>query len=383
MRSGRFLFVVWNGGGNVPPALALGQRLARRGHRVHFLGPRALRSRVDAAGCTFSAYRTVPDWDGSRGRAFEDQPDAFIDLLCGGCVADDVLGGLASTQADVAVVDCMLAAALCAAECARVPTAAFVHLLFQPWVELWGERLLAVNDLRARLGLPALEQETPRALLESVSRTLIMTARSLDFPMRLPAHARYVGPVFPWPSPSRRTSPRPADAPGVLICFSTTYQHQQGPLQRTLDALSSLPVRAVLTLGDGLSEREIEVPSNVSVSRWVPHADVLPLARVTVTHAGHGTVIASLAHGVPLVCVPLGREQFWNAERVTALGAGRTVSAKASVRTLRTAIRDVLESPAYRSAATRMARSIGGYGRGARAVGELERMLETRRPSAG
>src|SRR5947209_13453487 len=166
MSPGRFLFVVWNGGGNIPPALALGQRLVRRGHSVRFLGDRSLSSKVEAMGCAFSAYRTVPEWDVERGRALEDQPDAFVEMLCGDCLADDVLDELATTRVDVAVVDCMLGGALCAAECARVPTAAFVHVLFQPWAELWGGTYLAVNDLRARLGLPPLAPETPLALLQ-------------------------------------------------------------------------------------------------------------------------------------------------------------------------------------------------------------------------
>jgi len=36
-----------------------------------------------------------------------------------------------------------------------------------------------------------------------------------------------------------------------------------------------------------------------------PHAEVLREAALTVTHAGHGTVIKSLAGAVPLVCLPI------------------------------------------------------------------------------
>jgi hypothetical protein len=48
----------------------------------------------------------------------------------------------------------------------------------------------------------------------------------------------------------------------------------------------------------------IEVPENAVVVRYVPHGEVLPAAAATVTHAGHGTIAAALAHGVPLVCLP-------------------------------------------------------------------------------
>ena len=32
------LFVTWDGGGNVPPAVGIAEELKRRGHRVRFLG---------------------------------------------------------------------------------------------------------------------------------------------------------------------------------------------------------------------------------------------------------------------------------------------------------------------------------------------------------
>ena len=40
-----------------------------------------------------------------------------------------------------------------------------------------------------------------------------------------------------------------------------------------------------------------------------------------VTHAGHGTVLKTLAAGVPMVCMPMGRDQKDNTVRVLRLGA--------------------------------------------------------------
>ncbi|MFF5303394.1 glycosyltransferase [Streptomyces sp. NPDC013161] len=56
---------------------------------------------------------------------------------------------------------------------------------------------------------------------------------------------------------------------------------------------------------------------------FVSHADVPPHTSVTVTHTGHGTVIASLAHGVPLVAPPnpaAGQPAL--AEQIERLGVG-------------------------------------------------------------
>ena len=42
-----------------------------------------------------------------------------------------------------------------------------------------------------------------------------------------------------------------------------------------------------------------------------------------VTHGGAGTTLGALAFGVPLLVLPQGADQYANAERVVAAGAGR------------------------------------------------------------
>src|SRR5207248_8948080 len=61
--------------------------------------------------------------------------------------------------------------------------------------------------------------------------------------------------------------------------------------------------------------------ANVHVCASAPHSELLKQAAVVVTHAGHGTVIRALAAGVPLVCMPMGRDQNENAARVVFRGA--------------------------------------------------------------
>src|SRR5689334_21497696 len=60
-----YLFVLWDGGGNVPPQLALARRLTERGHHVRILAPRILQSRIEAAGCQFVPLHETPEHDSS------------------------------------------------------------------------------------------------------------------------------------------------------------------------------------------------------------------------------------------------------------------------------------------------------------------------------
>ncbi len=111
----------------------------------------------------------------------------------------------------------------------------------------------------------------------------------------------------------------------MLVSLSTAEQGQLELLQTMADAVAGLPVRAIITTGAAVepaSSSAITAGANTQVVQYRPHSEILPTASLVITHAGLGTVMASLGRGVPLVCVPMGRDQFFNADRVAALGAG-------------------------------------------------------------
>jgi UDP:flavonoid glycosyltransferase YjiC (YdhE family) len=65
--------------------------------------------------------------------------------------------------------------------------------------------------------------------------------------------------------------------------------------------------------------------------------------------------LAAVAHGLPLVAIPLGADQPLNAARIEALGIGRTVAPSAlSPQAVRSAVRALLDQPPYRAAARRL-----------------------------
>jgi hypothetical protein len=59
----RFLFVSWEGGGNLSPALAVVHRLVERGHAVRFLGEPCNREEIEATGSAFVSYVHAPHRD--------------------------------------------------------------------------------------------------------------------------------------------------------------------------------------------------------------------------------------------------------------------------------------------------------------------------------
>ena len=68
-----------------------------------------------------------------------------------------------------------------------------------------------------------------------------------------PANVRYVGPVLDDPNwATDDWTPPPGDDPLVLVGLSSTFQDHAATLQRIVDALSTLPVRAIVTTGPAL-----------------------------------------------------------------------------------------------------------------------------------
>ena len=108
----------------------------------------------------------------------------------------------------------------------------------------------------------------------------------------------------------------------------------------------------------------------------MPHSDLLPSTSLMITHAGLGTTLAALGNGVPMVCVPMGRDQFFNAEQVERLGAGRMLSPDADAETIAAAAREILADARHQVGAKRMATTIAGYGGAAQAAAALEALVD-------
>lgn len=247
---------------------------------------------------------------------------------------------------------------------------------------LYGRGLPALNAARAELGLDPLGH--PWEQFDRAGRVLVLTSEAFDFPARLlPSNVRYVGPQLDEPVwVESWHSPWPADHPDplVVVGFSTTPQAQEPVLRKAIEALGALRVRGLVTVGPALDPAAFDAPANIVVLRSVAHAQVFPEASAVLTHAGHGTVIRALRYRIPLVCLPMGRDQGDDAARVVARDAGLRLSKEASVAEIREAIRRVVEQPRFREGARMLSRAIAADIGERRGVRELEGLVASARP---
>jgi MGT family glycosyltransferase len=411
----KILVAGWDSGGGVEAVQTVVRRAAARGHQVRVLGTAGLRTRFESAGAEFRGYRYAPDND-TRSAATDlvREWEARTPLGVFARVRDRVMFGparefcrdiveeLDREPADLVAVDTLIPSALSGAEAAGCPSVLLMHgpyLMprpdrpppgtgFRPArgpLGRWRDRTVAsVLNRVFRTALPALNQARAEFglapvrdlddVIDAASRVLVCTSPSYDFAAgALPDYVRYVGPQLD-DAAGGGTWVDPGGPPLVLVGLSSTVMsHERELLQRAADALGRLPVRGLVTTGPAVDPAVIRAPANVSVRRWVRHADVLPYCSAVLTHGGHGTVIKALTAGVPLVVTPLGRDQPDNAARVVHAGAGLRLGKKASVPALRAAIARVLDEPPYRAAARRMAATLAAERDEDLVVDELER----------
>ena len=126
------------------------------------------------------------------------------------------------------------------------------------------------------------------------------------------------------------------------------------------------------------------LPPNVRAAAYIPHSLLLPRCDAVITHAGAGTLIASINAGLPMVLVPLRGDQPPNAECAADAGAGIVLDhATLTPASVRDATRAVLTEPRYRDAVRALRDEIDELPSHADAVGWIAQIAETKAPVLG
>jgi MGT family glycosyltransferase len=407
----RILAALWDGGGTVPPELAIVRALVERGDDVTVIADAVLADDVAATGAAHVPWTTAPQ------HTTRDPKDDFVQewraknplqmfarvrdrFLCGPAAlyAQDVVAELERRPADVVVASEMLLGAHIGAEAAGVPLVLLCPNVYalpgtgQPpigngWMPARGplgrirdrlfgalmERMFdsgleALNSPRRGYGLAPLAHSIDQI---RKSRTLVLMAEEFDFPATFPDTVTYAGAQLDDPSWTAPWEPPPGHEPLVLVAMSSTFQQQVPELRRVATALGTLPVRGVITCGPTVDPAEIGAPDNVQVVASAPHSKVLRHASAVVTHGGHGTVVKTLAAGVPMLVLPMGRDQGDNAARVVAHGAGLRLRRSASARRIARSLRRLLDAPSFTSSAERLGAAIRATAGPSVAVAEI------------
>lgn len=374
------LIVTWDGAGNLVPTLGIARTMVERGHDVRVIGHETIAEWCGDVGARFVPLTQGEGWDAMEDPDdFEAEVKLLISELCfSSTIARDLARELDREHADAVLVDCMLFTAIDVALASGTPTATLVHTPYTifrggPLVEMFAPGIAIANAHRGELGLPAVERLGD--IHDACAYAIVALPKEFEPDVLDAANVLRIGPVLDAPALSREIDEvdvRDGSAPLVLVSLSTSEQGQADLLRRCVDAVAQLPVRAIVTTGAAIDPASVNAGPNTRVVRYVPHAEILPSASLVITHAGLGTTMAALGRGVPLLCTPMGRDQFFNAQQVQALGAGRMLMPDSSSDAIAQAATDILRDDRYKAGAKQMAIAIGGYGGAAAAAAALE-----------
>jgi UDP:flavonoid glycosyltransferase YjiC (YdhE family) len=179
--------------------------------------------------------------------------------------------------------------------------------------------------------------------------------------------------VFPRRPVDATVTDHADERPLIYVTLGTVVTNTR-TLDVLLAALAELDADVLLTTGWQNDPAELNaIPANATVERFVPQDDVLPRCSLIVTHAGSGSTLGALAHGVPMLAVPHAADQFENAAAAAAAGAARVVMPdELSQSAVRDAANALLDDPSYRDAARTIAAEIAAMPDAAQVAQQIE-----------
>jgi len=372
----RVLFTSTAGDGHVLPILPLAQAFAVRGDDVLVAAAASHSERIERLGLRF--VQTGPTMGElaaalqehraglARPAAMHDRPAAFTGrfaLIEAPRRMEDLRRVVATARPDVLIHESADLAAPIAGLAAEIPTInhAFGLPIPEPALRRAGEAMAAF--WRAA----GLEPDE----LAGAYRGSYVGICPPSFRAELPS------------SPSRVYALRPAEArsalgrlerdrPLVYATLGTTFNAAE-TFRTLLDAFDAIDCDVLMTIGRDREPADLEpIPANVRIERYVPQAEILPNCDAVVAHAGSGSVLAALAHGLPLVLVPQGADQFANADACMAAGVAEAIDpSELTVGRLRETLQRVIGDAAYGAAARSVAAEIAAMPSAASVADEI------------
>jgi UDP:flavonoid glycosyltransferase YjiC (YdhE family) len=170
-----------------------------------------------------------------------------------------------------------------------------------------------------------------------------------------PAVQRYR--YVPW-SPPAVPLPPPDSRPRVLVTLGTVAHPDAAPrLRAAAEAAVALGAEVIVAVGNRDRLAGGAWPAGVRTADWMDLPAEVARCALVVHHGGAGTAWASLAAGVPAVCLPQAGDQFRNAELLARAGAALVVQPEdADQETLRRTIAKTFGDRSMSRAAWRVQR---------------------------
>ena len=362
----RILFVAWPGHGHLLPMVPLVRAAQQAGHEVAVSSGADLSAligrlgvRTHRSGLTMGeSYARLPDHVVISSLPVEEQQAFAARHLFGAGAVDrahDLLELLDTWHPDLVVHDTLELGAPTAAVMRGIP---HVTHGYGPMVPNTGDFLAVIGSAISEAGLP---DPVPD----------VLAGRYLDI---CPRSVRGTAPG-PWTaSTSLRPSPGDIDPAAddpidfsalphpdtVYVTLGTVMNQAPTVFRAVIDGCTRRPVNLVVTTGPGFDTAVLgTLPPAVHTAPFLPQAAVLPHCRAVVSHAGAGTMLGALCHGLPQLCLPQSTDQPFNTAALLPTGAALALQpVEVTADAVAEALGRLLDDPAFREAAEGLRREI-------------------------
>ncbi|XP_057374691.1 UDP-glycosyltransferase UGT4-like [Daphnia carinata] len=226
-------------------------------------------------------------------------------------------------------------------------------LVFQQWYE--GS---IIPSIVKEKGMPCYAELDE--IIRNVTVVLTNSHPSFSYPRSLPPQVIEVGGIHcrsPKPLPNNLEN-FVSGADGFLLFSIGSLQNMEDMpeylLQSFIRIFSRLPLRVIWQWKGKIRS---DLPANVLAIPWLPQQDLLghPGCRAFITHGGLNSLQEAIYHGVPMLGIPFGIDQFLNLRRAVNDGYALQLQWKEiNENTLNTAIQHLLFNKSFSDAAVRL-----------------------------
>jgi len=383
--------------GHTNPTLPVVAELVQRGEQVIYYSSEAFRPAIEQAGATFRGVDAF-----FNERTFVDENlvrFSYTLIRATQEIISTILSEVRADKPDYILYDSICPWGKCLAQILQVPAIASFTTLTRPHSLLHPEVLASLpaampsmiqmsfegrRELAKFLAITKQLHETyhiPRPDLAEVMNNLaelniVYTTKQLQiYPNSFDESFKFVGPSiglhaeapsFPFDELG--------DEPVIYISLGTIFNDKGDFYRLCLEAFADLAYRVVMSVGSRTDIRHLgTIPGNFIVKPFVPQLQLLPRAALFITHSGMNSVSEGLWAGVPLLMIPQAADQFFIAQRVQRLGAGKMLrKTKLNAHRLRKAAEEILAQPAFQLRSANIGASLRQAGGPTLAVDEIE-----------
>ena len=111
------------------------------------------------------------------------------------------------------------------------------------------------------------------------------------------------------------------DKPLLYVSYGSLGAGDTALLQRIIDAVSKMPYRVLVNVGD-YQDSYADIPDNVHIASWYPQPSVIAQADCVIHHGGNNSFTECLYFGKPAIIMPYVWDGHDNATRVEETGHG-------------------------------------------------------------